>query len=221
MFDTAESSSLADRRADATRDAIVDAAWQLSREQGLTGWSLRELARAVGVKAPTLYAYVDSKLAIYDLMFRQGWDEMNRVAARWSFADPDGDHRRAFKRSMQGFMAFCTSDPTRYHLMFQRIVPDFSPSETAYAASVASYEQFRAHMAEIGITDDADLDLWTAISVGLTDQQITNDPGGDRWTRLLDAAVDMFCDHVGIPDATTGGQIANNRQTNHDREQRP
>jgi hypothetical protein len=32
---------------------------------------------------------------------------------------------------------------------------------------------------------------------GLTDQQLSNDPGGDRWARLLDEAVDMFLAHLG------------------------
>jgi hypothetical protein len=36
------------------------------------------------------------------------------------------------------------------------------------------------------------LDLWTAVMTGLTDQQISNDPGGTRWTRLVDRAVDML-----------------------------
>lgn len=198
MFETAEAPSLADRRAAATRDAIVDAAWRLSRRVGLTGWSLRELADAVGVKAPTLYAYVDSKHAIYDLMFRQGWEEMDRVAATWALGAADADVRAAFKRAMRDFAEFCTSDPTRYHLLFQRVIPDFEPSAVAYAASLASYERFRGQMALLGVTEEAQLDLWTAISTGLVDQQISNDPGGDRWMRLFDTAVDMFCDHVGL-----------------------
>ncbi len=49
------------------------------------------------------------------------------------------------------------------------------------------------------MTDPAAMDLWTAIATGLTDQQISNDPGGDRWLRLVDTAVDLFCDHAGIP----------------------
>lgn len=201
MFETAEFSSLAERRADATRDAIVDAAWELSRAQGITGWSLRELAAAVGVKAPTLYAYVDSKHAIYDVMFRQGWEMLLEIGSTWTIPDETTGHRAAFKRSTRAFVEFCTTDPIRYQLMFQRVIPDFEPSEGAYAASIAAYEQFRAQMAALGVTEAADLDLWTAVSSGLTAQQITNDPGGDRWTRLVDDAVDMYCDRVGIaPD---------------------
>lgn len=199
MFDQPKSSSLADRRAAATRDAIVEAAWELSRAQGLTGWSLRELASTVGVKAPTLYAYVDSKHAIYDLMFRQGWEEMNRLADQWPTLTPDTtDPRDVWKRSMREFITVCTGDPTRYLLLFQRVIPDFEPSPESFGAAVAYYGRFREQLAVLGVTADSDLDLWTAVSTGLISQQISNDPGGDRWIRLIDDAVDMYCDHIGV-----------------------
>jgi hypothetical protein len=47
-------------------------------------------------------------------------------------------------------------------------------------------------LADLGITDPAAMDLWTAMLTGLTDQQISNDPGGQRWERLIDRAVDMI-----------------------------
>ena len=203
MIDMAEQRSLADRRSDATREGIVEAAWRLSRQEGLTGWSLRRLADEVGLAAPSLYAYFDSKHAIYDVMFRQGYEQLDDIASRWGPA-PGEPHRRAFKVAAAGFMEFCTSDPTRYQLMFQRVIPEFVPSADAYSASVANYERFRALLGELGVTDDRELDLWTAISTGLTDQQISNDPGGQRWFRLLDRAVDIFCDHVGIPPEPEG-----------------
>jgi hypothetical protein len=31
---------------------------------------------------------------------------------------------------------------------------------------------------------------------GLVDQQISNEPGGERWTRLHDEAIDMFLEHI-------------------------
>lgn len=165
-------------------------------------WSLRQLAKEVGLAAPTLYAYFDSKHAIYDAMFRQGYERLDEVASQWLV--DDRRIRRVVKISMQEFFVFCTSDPTRYQLMFQRVIPDFVPTDEAYAASLASYERFRSQFAVMGITDQAHLDMWTAISTGLTDQQISNDPGGDRWERLLDNAFDMFCDHVGIPPDPEG-----------------
>ena len=50
-----------------------------------------------------------------------------------------------------------------------------------------------------GATRRKDLDLWTALLTGLASQQISNDPGGTRWTRLIDDAVDMFV-AARIPD---------------------
>jgi hypothetical protein len=40
------------------------------------------------------------------------------------------------------------------------------------------------------------MDLWTGVVSGLMWQQIANEPGGDRWARLVDDAVDMFLAHV-------------------------
>jgi hypothetical protein len=40
------------------------------------------------------------------------------------------------------------------------------------------------------------LDLFTALGTGLADQQLSNDPGGDRWIRLIDEAVEMFYEHI-------------------------
>jgi hypothetical protein len=33
---------------------------------------------------------------------------------------------------------------------------------------------------------------------GLIDAQLANDPGGRRWSRLLDRAVNMLADNLGI-----------------------
>ena len=59
-------------RRDATRAEILEAAWELAREGGLAALSLRDLARRVGMQAPSLYSYFESKHAIYDAMFAQG-----------------------------------------------------------------------------------------------------------------------------------------------------
>lgn len=192
------SPSLAERRAEATREAVIEAAWTLSRSQGLTGWSMRELAKAVGIKAPTLYAYFVSKDAIYDAMYRQSYEHRESSGNAEPYLDTHGK-RDAFKLAAHDFFDFCTDDPTRYQLMFQRTIPGFEPSQQAYAASLRSYERFAEQLGAVGVTDQADLDLWTAIISGLTAQQISNDPTGDRWKSLVDTAVDLFCDHVGIP----------------------
>ena len=90
--------------------------------------------------------------------------------------------------------------------MFQRTIPGFEPSADSYALAVENLEMVGRHLVSMGVTEPHLLDLWTAISTGLVDQQISNDPGGDRWTRLIDEAVDLFCDHAGVPPDPPEGE---------------
>ena len=58
------------------------------------------------------------------------------------------------------------------------------------------FDQMRARLALAGVSDPEHFDLWTALVAGLSAQQTANDPGGDRWLRLVDEAVDMYADHI-------------------------
>jgi hypothetical protein len=49
-----------------------------------------------------------------------------------------------------------------------------------------------AVLAAAGADQPEQADVWTALVSGLVAQQVSNDPGGDRWRRLIDPAVDMF-----------------------------
>jgi AcrR family transcriptional regulator len=184
------------RRREQTRDEILAAAWELCREQGLAALALRELAQRVGMRAPSLYSYFDSKEAIYDAMFAQGQREL---LAQLGTENGTPLGRGELYEKTRAFFDFCTEDPTRYQLMFQRVVPGFSPSESSYAMAVEVIRILDQRLRSAGITRPSDRDLWTAMITGLTDQQISNDPGGDRWGRLLPEVVNLFCDHVGIP----------------------
>ena len=185
-----------DRRAErrqATIDEILDTAWRLARAEGLAGLSLRELAGEVGMRPQSLYSYFDSKNAIYDAMYAQGSRQFVEGQARWNLT---GDARTDLTTIGTYFVEFCTEDPVRYQLLFQRTIPGFEPSAESFAISVNSLSEMQGHFASFGIDDPRDIDLWTALGTGLTDQQISNDPGGDRWVRLIDDAVEMYLGYV-------------------------
>jgi hypothetical protein len=57
------------------------------------------------------------------------------------------------------------------------------------------FSQARSALAALGLDDEAAFDMWTALVAGLASQQLANDPRGDRYIRLVDAAVAMFADH--------------------------
>jgi AcrR family transcriptional regulator len=185
-----------DRRAErreATKAEILQMAWDMVRDEGLAALSLRDLARRVGMQAPSLYSYFASKHAIYDAMYAEGSREF--VARRRQLV-LTGDPLRDLIAGMRLFIDFCTENPVRYQLLFQRTIPGFEPSAESFAISVEGLGAMRAQLAEMGFTDPELLDLLTAIGTGLTDQQISNDPGGDRWIRLVDEAMEMFFKHA-------------------------
>jgi AcrR family transcriptional regulator len=180
-------------RREATKAEILEAAWDMAREGGLASLSLRDLARRVGMSAPSLYGYFDSKMAIYDAMFGQGAQQYLEYARTRPRSD---DPLEELQLGMRNFVRFCTEDPVRYQLLFQRTIPGFEPSPESYAPSVEGLGLVRQQLADAGLTDQKALDLLTAIGNGLADQQISNDPGGDRWTRLVDDAMEMLFDHM-------------------------
>ena len=185
-----------DRRAErreATRAEILDAAWEMVRSEGLAGLALRDLARKVGMQAPSLYSYFDSKHAIYDAMFAQG---ARAYLEQETHIPTTGDALTDLRAGLRSFIGFCTEDPARYQLLFQRTIPGFEPTPETFAIAVAGLERLKDRLVGIGVTDPRSVDLLTAIGTGITDQQISNDPGGDRWSRLVDDAAEMFFDHV-------------------------
>jgi AcrR family transcriptional regulator len=176
-------------RHQATRSEILATAWSLTDAKGLTGWSLRELAAAVGMRAPSLYVYFPAKDHIYDAMFGESYRQLLELSG----ATPLPDEPRERLRTMAVmFFDFAMANAARVQLMFWRVIPGFEPSADAFAPSLQVMNLARKAFAEIGITDPAALDMWTALLSGLITQQASNDPGGDRWGRLLDDAVDMF-----------------------------
>jgi AcrR family transcriptional regulator len=187
-----------DRRAarrQESKNEIVAAAWDLVREEGLAGLAMRDLGERVGMKAQSIYSYFASKHEIYDVMFREGYlAYVTMVADGYGVpGDVTGDAASAAARRVAHlFFDFCTSDPVRYQLLFQRPIPDFVPSAESYAVAVSAHESLTRQLAAFGVDDPEATDLWTAVLTGLTDQQISNDPGGDRWERIIDRAVDML-----------------------------
>ncbi|HMC38418.1 MAG TPA: TetR/AcrR family transcriptional regulator [Acidimicrobiales bacterium] len=178
------------------RTAIVGAAWAAVREEGLAALNMRHLAARAGVTTPTLYAYFDSKNDIYDAMFGQAAAEfVEVVSAPMSTYDP----KQILWERARRFVAFCTADVARYQLLFQRTIPGFEPSADSYSHAVTALEVSRRQLAGIGITDPKHLDIWTALLTGLIDQQISNDPGGDRWERLTEQFVDMYLSYCLSP----------------------
>jgi AcrR family transcriptional regulator len=182
--------TVAERR-EAKVASIVATAWDLAHEEGIGGVTLHGLARAVGMRQPSLYAYFDSKNALFDAMFAHG---NRQLLERLEVVRLPREPRAALKAFMRAFVRFVVEDPTRYLLLFQRPVPSFVPSPASYEPA----QQFLARTVELlraaGLEDPGDVDCFVAMIAGLVDAQIGNDPRGRRWIRHLDRLIDLYID---------------------------
>jgi AcrR family transcriptional regulator len=197
VLDLPKRDRIAERR-EATRGEILEAAWELAQEQGLAEFTLRDLAERVGMRAPSLYTHFESKNAIYDAMFGQAWSELEQVALAKLPELPQAP-RAALRRVARVFFDFAVANPARHQLMNQRTIPGFEPSPESYAPSVRVWELGEQISRSLGLTDQSDNDIWDAMIVGMINQQLANDPGGTRWSALLDRAIDIWADGVGLP----------------------
>jgi AcrR family transcriptional regulator len=181
------------RRRQATIDEVLAAARDLAREHGLASISMREIGARVGLHASSLYQYFPSKDAIYDALFALGHRELHAWMAK---LDRTGKPVDVLKRGSRRFTEFCLEDEVRYQLLFQRTIPGFVPSEVSMALAWQSYQDMVAALADADVTAQCDIDLWTSIQMGITEQQWANDPGGHRFVDHIEPAVDMFLAHV-------------------------
>src|SRR3954447_7020590 len=124
-----EATSWRDARRQGAREAIVDAAWALVRDDGLAALSIRDLAKRAGIATPTIYSYFESKHAIYDAMFGRAATEF---ADRMDVPSDSDDPRAVLVGSARRFVEFCVADTARYQLLFQRTIPGFEPSASSY-----------------------------------------------------------------------------------------
>jgi AcrR family transcriptional regulator len=185
-------------RREATRQEILATAWEIAHESGLVSVTLREIAARIGMQPPSLYSHFASKNAIYDAMFGQAWRDFHVVMEKEAASFP-ADPRGRLLALGSTYFDFAVSDLERHQLMDMPMLRDFTPSEEAYRPAVECYEIMRSVLAEIGIRRQADLDMYTALIGGFVNQQLANDPTGDRWRVLLPRALTMLADELGLP----------------------
>lgn len=186
------SSAVAERR-EARTNQILECAWRLAAEHGIAGLSLHTLAREVGIRQPSLYGYFTSKNALYDAMFAAG---NRQLLARLHDLDRPDDPRDALKALLHTFIGFALEDPARCELLFERHLPGFAPSPDSYAIAQEALAVVTSAMRRAGVTAQGDIDCMVAITAGLMEAQLANDPGGTRWVRHLDRLVDLYLDDL-------------------------
>ena len=108
-------------------EAILTAAREIMRRDGVAALNLNEVARRVGMQTPSLYKYFSSKFALYDALFRMGVRLFLESEERiWGSSQPIWERIQVWFESR---LLLAQEHSDLYHLVFDNPVPGFVPSE--------------------------------------------------------------------------------------------
>jgi len=191
-----------DQRRQSTIEEALDHAVDVMSEQGVGGLTISEVARRMGLRAPSLYKYFPSLHAVYDALFARGV-VASGMAVQSAVAGLSPGQER-LRRGTTAVVRWSVEHPALAQLLFWRPVPGFAPSAAAFAGSVDQMGQLRAELAAAVRTGElhpeADSDdairILTVLMSGLISQQLANQPGvpfeDGRFTTLTQEALDLF-----------------------------
>jgi AcrR family transcriptional regulator len=181
---------------------ILETARAIMREEGVAALTIQELARRLEMRPPSLYNYFNSKMEIYDTLFRQGFQLFGETMQKASEnADSFIDDMRL---SMEAYMTFALQNPELFQLCFERHVPGFVPSEESMQVVNGVIEKTVKRVgswAERGgfnphLPLDKAFDLVNAMMHGLAAMHLANEPhlpmGEGRFGSLIPAAISVF-----------------------------
>jgi AcrR family transcriptional regulator len=181
------------RRREQTRGEILDHALRIMADDGAAGLTMARLARAMGIRPPSLYKYYPSLLAVYDALFRRG-QLANLQALRDGMrgAAPGLD---AVAGAMEATGRWAAANPVLAQLLFWRPVPGYHPSAEAFGPALLIIDLLRGALADAAArgqihpdaATDAGMELLSIMHFGIISQHLANDPGSDwehgRYTR--------------------------------------
>jgi AcrR family transcriptional regulator len=187
-----------------TIDEALDHAVAIMSEHGVGGLSISEVARRMGMRAPSLYKYFDSLHALYDALFAYGIAAQSEaILAATGAGSPGVERLRAMVRAS---VRWCVENPALAQLLYWRVVPGFEPSTEAFASSAEQMSRVATELSEAmrngrrARRSNAEhaLRLLTVIVSGLVTQQMANEPGvrfeRGVFSSLTDELLDMFLD---------------------------
>lgn len=189
---------------------ILLIAREMMQKNGVGALSFNAIARELGIKPPSLYTYFDSKNAIYDELFRRGFEQFEQTMYSIPVDSHNLEHIVAI--AIRTYMQFAFDNPDLFQLMFERPIPDFVPSEASMAVSWRVLARSREILGTFLrqdtdnpqiAADEAD-DMLIVIMHGLTALHMANHPelpiGAGRFGKLIEKAASMFVNTYLKPD---------------------
>lgn len=155
---------------------------------------LREVARAVGVSAASVYRHFPDKQALLMALAEEGLQQLGD-AQRAAAADAGGGEA-GFKATGRAYVAFALANPALFRVIFSRVEPE-AASGAAEMDDEASrlLSEFATSMVDAGDTQTARLiatQAWALVhglAVLILDKRLPNDP------ELIASVIDRGAPH--------------------------
>ena len=133
------------------RRTLIDAAMALVTEEQNWDFSLREVARRAGVSHNAPYNHFPEKLHLLDAIAASGFEALEQKM-RSAIADL-ADGKAAVRAIAHAYIAFATSNPALYRLMFG---PEFARPDFCAVSSEAAGESAKNVLREVIVRGIAD-----------------------------------------------------------------
>jgi AcrR family transcriptional regulator len=151
------------------RADILNAGLEILREGGFTALSMRALAEAVGVRAPTLYDYFANKEEVLNELFLEGVKEIRQHFQPAMESSQPGAAR--IVGLGLAYRDFAIANPVLFQLVFGRIDSSYVPGEEQMQAGHDLYLLLRDEVeraVQLGEFEAADIDIlsmtiWSAV----------------------------------------------------------
>lgn len=110
------------QESETTRDRILDVAESLFAQKGLAGTAVRDIARAAGLTAPSLYNYFEGKQALYEAVIARGVQPLFDLISAVARGGARGEDRTG--DMLDGIMDHLASHPDLARLIQHEALTD-------------------------------------------------------------------------------------------------
>lgn len=124
------------------RSALLQAAGESLRDQGVAGLSLREVARRAGVSHGAPAHHFPSKAALLTALAADSYGRMSQTIQAEMAARPPASCPAALAAIGRSYVRFAVAEPERFHLIFQMELLD-REDPTLCVAQDQAFEQLR------------------------------------------------------------------------------
>lgn len=194
------------------RQALVEAALELIRVKGPTGFTLSEAAKQAGVTPAAVYRHFEGREDLIAEAARQGYEIFSDVM-QFAYESGQPSALAAFEATGRAYLAFARKYPGHYIAMFESGI---SVNRTAELAAVASRARGVLERAAEDLNAHIPADkrppasmfsahIW-AMSHGVVELFARNSPGTQSPfppEDLLESAIGIYLRGLGLIDADT------------------